>query len=62
VECFLRVKDKSLPQVDEFRYLGILFTSDGKMEREMDKWNGASLALMVHSDEERAELESEAFD
>ncbi|KAK0156386.1 hypothetical protein N1851_000302 [Merluccius polli] len=31
------VGSELLPQVKEFKYLGILFTSEGKMEREMDR-------------------------
>ena len=33
VECTLRVGDEILPQVEEFKYLGVLFTSEGRMER-----------------------------
>ena len=32
VEC----SDEILPQVEEFKYLGVLFTSEGRMERETD--------------------------
>uniref|UniRef100_A0A8C6MF86 Fibronectin type-III domain-containing protein n=1 Tax=Nothobranchius furzeri TaxID=105023 RepID=A0A8C6MF86_NOTFU len=32
VECLLWVRDEVLPQVEEFNYLGVLFTSEGKME------------------------------
>jgi len=35
VECSLRVV--LLPQAKEFKYLGVLFTSEGKMDREMDR-------------------------
>ncbi|TWW59969.1 hypothetical protein D4764_05G0000590 [Takifugu flavidus] len=35
VECLLRVKEEILPQVEE--YLGVLFTSEGRMEREIDR-------------------------
>uniref|UniRef100_A0A3Q2XCZ8 Reverse transcriptase domain-containing protein n=1 Tax=Haplochromis burtoni TaxID=8153 RepID=A0A3Q2XCZ8_HAPBU len=38
VECPLRVRDETLPQMEEFKYLGVLFTSDGKREREIDRW------------------------
>ncbi|KAI3364000.1 hypothetical protein L3Q82_001596 [Scortum barcoo] len=31
-----------LPQVEEFKYLGVLFTSEGKMEREIDRRIGAA--------------------
>ncbi len=30
----------------EFKYLGVLFTSEGKMEREMDRRIGAVAAAM----------------
>ncbi|KAL1262168.1 hypothetical protein QQF64_007433 [Cirrhinus molitorella] len=36
VVCRLQVGRVSLPQVEEFKYLGVLFTSEGKMEREID--------------------------
>ena len=32
--------------MEDFKYLGILFTSDGKMEREMDRRIGAASAVM----------------
>ena len=35
VECSLRVGNEILPQVKEFKYLGVLFTSEGRMEREV---------------------------
>ena len=37
VECPLRVGNEILPQVEEFKYLGVLFTSEGRMEREIDR-------------------------
>jgi len=37
VECSLRVGDKSLLQAEEFKYLGTLFTSDSRLERQMDR-------------------------
>ncbi|KAI3364827.1 hypothetical protein L3Q82_001012 [Scortum barcoo] len=35
VACPLRVGGEVLPQVEEFKYLGVLFMSEGKMEREI---------------------------
>ncbi len=35
-----------LPQAKEFKYLGILFTSEGKMEHEVDRRIGAAAAVM----------------
>ena len=46
VECSLRVGSELLPQAKEFKYLGVLFTSEGKMEREMDRRIGAASAVM----------------
>ena len=46
VECTLHFGDEILPQVEEFRYLGVLFTSEGRMEREIDRWIGAASAVM----------------
>ena len=42
VECTLRVGDEILPQVEEFKYLGVLFTIEGRMERRI----GAAPAVM----------------
>ena len=46
VDCSLWVGGESLPQVEEFKYLGILFTSEGKLEREIDRRIGAASAVM----------------
>ncbi|TWW59091.1 hypothetical protein D4764_06G0006210 [Takifugu flavidus] len=48
VECLLRVGEEVLPQVEEFKYLFkyILFTSEGRMEREIDRRIGAASAVM----------------
>ncbi|KAI3376987.1 hypothetical protein L3Q82_000034 [Scortum barcoo] len=46
VACPLRVGGEILPQVEEFKYLGVLFTSEGKMEREIDRRIGAASAVM----------------
>ncbi|TWW69209.1 hypothetical protein D4764_18G0000150 [Takifugu flavidus] len=46
VECLLRVKEEILPQVEEFKYLGVLFTSEGRMEQEIDRRIGAASAVM----------------
>ncbi|TWW62414.1 hypothetical protein D4764_04G0010610 [Takifugu flavidus] len=46
VECLLRVKEEILPQVEEFKYLGVLFTSGGRMEREIDRRIGAASTVM----------------
>ncbi|KAI3357129.1 hypothetical protein L3Q82_015603 [Scortum barcoo] len=46
VACPLRVGGEVLPQVEEFKYLGVLFMSEGKMEREIDRRIGAASAVM----------------
>uniref|UniRef100_A0A3Q3JAD5 Reverse transcriptase domain-containing protein n=1 Tax=Monopterus albus TaxID=43700 RepID=A0A3Q3JAD5_MONAL len=37
VACSLQVGGEFLPQVEEFKYLGVLFTSEGRMKREIDR-------------------------
>ena len=32
--------------MEEFKYLGVLFTSEGRMERETDRRIGAAAAVM----------------
>ncbi|KAK7921963.1 hypothetical protein WMY93_008865 [Mugilogobius chulae] len=45
VPCPLQVGGESLPQVEEFKYLGVLFTSEGRME-QIDRRIGAASAVM----------------
>ena len=42
----LRVGKEILPEVEEFKYLGVLFTSEGRMEREIDGRIGAASAVL----------------
>jgi len=44
-DCSLQVGTECLPQAKEFKYLGVLFTSEGKMEREIDRRIGAAPAV-----------------
>ncbi|KAJ8012365.1 hypothetical protein DPEC_G00041950 [Dallia pectoralis] len=46
VECLLRVGNESLLQVKEFEYLGVLFASEGTMEREIGRRIGAAGAVL----------------
>ncbi len=46
VACPLQVGGVLLPQVEEFKYLGFLFTSEGRMEWEIDRRIGAASAVM----------------
>ena len=41
-----RVGNEILPQVEEFKYLGVLFTSEVQMEREIDGRIGAASAVL----------------
>ncbi|TWW59258.1 hypothetical protein D4764_06G0007880 [Takifugu flavidus] len=45
VECLLQVKEEILPQVEEFKYLGVLFTSEVRMEQEIDRDRVRSSAI-----------------
>lgn len=40
MDCSHRGGDGLQPQVEEFKYLSVLFTSEGKMEHEMDRQFG----------------------
>ena len=42
----LQVGEEMLLQAEEFKYLGVLFMSEGKMEQEIDKRIGAASAVM----------------
>ncbi|KAM4713090.1 adhesion G-protein coupled receptor F1-like [Anableps anableps] len=46
VAYLLWVGEEVLPQVEKFRYLGVLFTNEGKIKREMDRRIGAASAVM----------------
>ncbi|KAK3518183.1 hypothetical protein QTP70_033879 [Hemibagrus guttatus] len=46
VACTLQVGGEFLPQVKEFKYLRVLFMSDGRMDREIDRRIGAAAAVM----------------
>lgn len=40
IYCLQRIWDKLLSQVEEFKYLGVLFMSKGRVEHEIDGWIG----------------------
>ncbi|KAK3531015.1 hypothetical protein QTP70_007862 [Hemibagrus guttatus] len=46
VACTLPVGGEVLPQVEKFKYLGVLFTSEGRMDHEIDRRIGAAAAVM----------------
>ncbi|KAK3515257.1 hypothetical protein QTP70_013021, partial [Hemibagrus guttatus] len=46
VACTLQVGGEVLPQVEDFKYLGVLFTSEGRMDREIDRRISAAAAVM----------------
>ncbi|KAI3375173.1 hypothetical protein L3Q82_021083 [Scortum barcoo] len=67
VACPLQVGGEVLPQVEEFKYLGVLFTSEGKMEREIDRADWCSVRSYAvgvpdRRGEEGAESKGEALD
>ena len=46
VDCAVRVGNEALPQVKEFKYLGVLFTSEGRAEKEISRRIGAAGAVL----------------
>ncbi|KAI3371028.1 hypothetical protein L3Q82_023678 [Scortum barcoo] len=61
VACPLQVGGEVLPQVEEFKYLGVLFTSEGKIEREIDRRIGAaSMQLCGRCTDRRGEEGAES--
>ncbi|KAK5873269.1 hypothetical protein PBY51_018325 [Eleginops maclovinus] len=46
MDCPLQVGNEALPHVKEFKYLGVLFSSEGTMEREMGRRIGAAGAVL----------------
>ena len=38
VVCSLWIGGELLPHVEEFKYLGVVVASEGRMEREIDRW------------------------
>ncbi|XP_048870381.1 uncharacterized protein LOC125742436 [Brienomyrus brachyistius] len=45
VDCPLQIRAEILPQVEEFKYLGVSFTSEGRRDRELDRRVGAASAV-----------------
>lgn len=41
-----KVREEVLPQVEEFKYLGVLFMREGRGDRELDRCIGAALAVL----------------
>ena len=60
VECLLRVGDEILPQVEKFKYLGVLFMSERKMKREIDRQKRTVMRTLSRCGEEGAEPNSNA--
>ncbi|KAK3518109.1 hypothetical protein QTP70_033327 [Hemibagrus guttatus] len=46
VACTLQVGGEFLPPVEEFKYLRVLFTSEGRMDHEIDRRISAAAAVM----------------
>ena len=47
VECPLWIGSEVLTQVEEFKYLGVLFTSGGRMEQDIDRETDAASAVVL---------------
>ena len=47
IDCVLRVGNEFLPQVKDFKYLGILFSGEGTREHEIGRRIGAVGAVFV---------------
>ncbi|KAI3352603.1 hypothetical protein L3Q82_005544 [Scortum barcoo] len=61
VVCPLRVGGEVLPQVEEFKYLGVLFTSEGKMEHEIDRFSEFNGAKKVASGSAEGQSSLDSF-
>ncbi|KAK3545441.1 hypothetical protein QTP70_007640 [Hemibagrus guttatus] len=48
MSCTLQVGGEYLPQVEKFKYLGVLFTSEGRMDREFDRRIGAAVMRSMY--------------
>lgn len=62
VACCTQVSGEPLSQVEEFKYLGVLFESEGRMEQETGRWIDAPVVVLVCCGKEGAELNGEALD
>ncbi|KAK3539491.1 hypothetical protein QTP70_009045 [Hemibagrus guttatus] len=65
VACTLQVGGEFLSQVEEFKYLGVMFMSEGMMDLEIDRRIDAAaviLSISVCCGEEVAEPEGKALD
>uniref|UniRef100_A0A7N8Y8H8 Reverse transcriptase domain-containing protein n=1 Tax=Mastacembelus armatus TaxID=205130 RepID=A0A7N8Y8H8_9TELE len=60
VACHLQARGEILPQVEEFKYLGVLFMSEGRTEPGIGSSN--AVGVPVRCGEEGAKLEGEALD
>lgn len=54
------VRKELLPQVEQLKYIRVLFKSEGRWEWEIDRRTGA-VAAVIYRSEERAERSSEAL-
>lgn len=43
--CRLRVRDRVLTQVEEFKYVRVLFMSDDRVEQDTDRLTGVKTKL-----------------
>ena len=48
IGCLLQVGSEVLLQMEEFKYLRILFTSDGRIEQKSDRQIGAAVMQTLY--------------
>ncbi|VDP00690.1 unnamed protein product [Soboliphyme baturini] len=44
--CFLQIKGEAMEQVEKFKYLGTVFTRDGKLDEEIDRRIGVASGVL----------------
>lgn len=61
VECPLQFRDEPLPQLEKFKYLGILFIIEGRVEWEIDRLVQHLLWMLYQSVVKKTGLEDEVM-
>lgn len=61
VECPVQFRDELLPQLEKFKYLGILFTNEGREEWETDRLVQHLLWVLYQSVVKTTGLEDEVM-
>jgi len=61
VDCSLQVGTECLSQAKEFKYLGVLFTSEGKIEEEIDRRIGQEFWVVTERTRSRIQATEMSF-